>query len=104
VTHIGLLDGSGNEISGGDPAYARQEATFGDPSGSEPAEIGNTNLMSFHVPPATTVARLGFYTAPSGGTLIADEPLIGGAATSTSQAVTPVQPGQAKLYLQDPAD
>lgn len=56
-------DGS-NELSGGSPAYARQQGTFGAASGGQ--RLLSSDL-TFDVP-ASTVAWVGLWTAASGGT------------------------------------
>lgn len=63
ITHIGLVDESGTEISGG--SYARQAVTW------TTASNGRIQLQSdltFDVPAGATVAGWRGYSAASGGT------------------------------------
>lgn len=75
ITHMSLHSGfpatDGNELSGG--SYARQSVTFESAAGTEAAgSLDVTNQPEFSVPAGSTVAAVGFYTASSGGTLMAD--------------------------------
>lgn len=73
ITHLSLHtnavgSGAGGEVAGGSPAYARKAAAWG------AAVAGSAALTTqpvFDVP-ATTVARVGFWTAASGGTFLGD--------------------------------
>lgn len=63
VTHVSLHtdvvgSGSGGEVTGGSPAYARQACAWGASSG---ANIDLTGTEVFDIPAATTVKRLGFF-------------------------------------------
>jgi len=57
-------DGS-NEISGGDPAYARKAITWNAASGGS---LDSSNTPVFDVPASTTVLYVGFWSALTGGT------------------------------------
>jgi len=57
-------DGS-NEVSGGDPAYARQSITWNSASSGS---LDSSNTPEFDVPSSTTVAYVGFWSAESAGT------------------------------------
>lgn len=59
---------SGNEITGGSPAYARKAITWGTAASGE---IAMTNDPVFDVP-ATTVAAVGFWSAATAGTQYGD--------------------------------
>lgn len=63
ITHIGLVDGSGNEISGA--GYARQAVTWATPSTGR--KQLNANL-TFTIPAGQTVAGWRAFTALTGGT------------------------------------
>lgn len=77
ITHIGLHtdtvgSGSGNEVTGGSPAYARQGVAWGS------AAAGNIDMTGsevFDIPAGTTVRRAGFWGASSGGTFYGDAEL-----------------------------
>jgi hypothetical protein len=64
--------GSGNEVTGGSPAYARQSAAWG------AAAAGNIDLTGtevFDIPAGTTVRRLGFWDAVTAGAFYGDAEL-----------------------------
>ena len=65
ITHIGLVDETGTEIAGGDPAYARQSVTWTSPS--EGNVSPNANL-TFNVPADTTVGGWRGFSALTAGT------------------------------------
>ena len=75
ITHVGAHTGFpatvGNEISGGEPAYARKAINWGDAS---EGEISASNEPVFDIPGSnTTVAAIGFWSQlASGGTIYAD--------------------------------
>jgi hypothetical protein len=83
--------GNTNEVSGGSPAYARQPAVWGAASGGTKSL---TNQPTFDVPGGTTVRRLGFQSAASGGTYWGDADLTDetfaaqGTYTITSASIT----------------
>lgn len=52
ITHIGLVDETGTELTGGDPAYARQAVTWTDASDGT---IRPTADLTFDIPEDTTV-------------------------------------------------
>ena len=65
ITHIGLVDETGTEITGGDPAYARQPVSF------TAASDGDINLaadLTFDIPASTTVGGWRGYSALTDGT------------------------------------
>lgn len=67
--HSGAVgSGSGNEVSGGSPAYARKAATWG------AAATGVTNVTSvtFDIPAAASFTRIGFWSALTAGTFLGD--------------------------------
>lgn len=70
ITHAALFDGdpegAGTECAGG--GYARQAVTFAAASGGSKAASGSA---VFSVPSSFTVAYVAYYTASSGGTLLA---------------------------------
>lgn len=61
-----------NEISGGTPAYGRQAVTFGSPSSGA---MATTASMTFNVPASATVAFVGYWSAPTGGTFLGSRAL-----------------------------
>jgi hypothetical protein len=63
ITHIGLVNGSGTELSGG--SYARQAVTWTAASGGL---IRPTADLDFDVPGGATVAGWRGFTAATGGT------------------------------------
>lgn len=62
--------GADNELSGGDPAYARKAITFGAASDGQRAA---TTQPEFDVPPSTTVSHASLWTAATGGTCLATD-------------------------------
>lgn len=65
ITHIGLVDETGTELTGGSPAYAHQAVTFTDAG----AGIIRPNAnLDFDIPAGDTVAGWRGYSASSGGT------------------------------------
>lgn len=62
ITHIGLVDGSGVEISGG--SYARKAVTW---SGSAGVRSPSADMV-FDIPAGATVAGWRAFTALTGGT------------------------------------
>lgn len=65
ITHIGLVDDTDTELTGGSPAYARQAVTWTDPS--DGVSRPNANL-TFNVPAGASVAGWRGYSASSAGT------------------------------------
>jgi hypothetical protein len=65
ITHIGLVDETGTEITGGDPAYARKAVTW--TTASDGTIRPNANIV-FDIPAAVTVGGWRGYSAASGGT------------------------------------
>lgn len=57
-------DTGANEIAGGVPPYARQPIAW---NAAAAGELDNNLNPTFNVPPATTVAWLGFWTLVAGG-------------------------------------
>lgn len=64
IDYVSLHDGNGDELSGGDPAYARQAINWNAASGGE---MTASNEPVFNVPEDTTVAQVGFWTLAAGG-------------------------------------
>ena len=64
LTHIGLVDGTGTEISGGNPAYARKAVEWTE---AEDGSISPTLDLVFDIPAGKTVAGWRAYSAGSGG-------------------------------------
>lgn len=60
-------DNGANEVSGGDPAYARKAHTW---NAADAGAMDNSNAPVFDVPAGTTVAYVGFWTADTGGTFL----------------------------------
>lgn len=65
ITHIGLVDETGTELTGGSPAYARQAVTWAD--GADGVMSPNANL-TFNVPSGATVGGWRGYSASTSGT------------------------------------
>jgi hypothetical protein len=65
ITHIGLVDASGVELSGGSPAYARKAVTWTSPSGGT---IRPNADLTFDIPAGVTVAGWRGFSALTGGT------------------------------------
>lgn len=63
ITHIGLLNASAVELSGG--TYARKAVTW---TASASGLIRPTLDLDFNIPTSVTVAAWGGYSASSGGT------------------------------------
>lgn len=63
ITHIGLVDETGTEISGG--SYARKAVTWGSASGGT---IRPSADLTFDIPASTTVGGWRGFSALSGGT------------------------------------
>lgn len=67
ISHVSLHTAypatSENEVSGGEPAYARQSITWEANAGdTDDGELHATNQPEFNVPEDTTVAAVGFWT------------------------------------------
>ncbi len=65
ITHIGLIDDVGAELTGGSPAYARQAVTWTAASGGT---VRPNADLTFDVPAGTTVAGWRGYSALTAGT------------------------------------
>lgn len=84
--------GTDNEVTGGTPAYARKAITWGSADGGEVALVATFPV--FDIPPSTTVAFIGLWTADSGGTYggcfdVTDEAFAGqGTYTLTAGTIT----------------
>lgn len=63
MTHIGLVDETGTEITGG--SYARKAVTWGDASSGT---IRPTGDLTFDIPASTTVGGWRGFTADTAGT------------------------------------
>ena len=61
--------GSGNEVSGGSPAYARKSVTW---NAASSGNLDNSNTSVFDVPAGTTIRRVGLFDAVSAGTYYGD--------------------------------
>jgi hypothetical protein len=65
ITHIGLVNASGTELSGGSPAYARKAAGFAAESNGA-IKLGAD--LTFDIPASGVVAGWRGYSALTGGT------------------------------------
>jgi hypothetical protein len=83
TTHVGLLDASGTELTGGTPAYARKAVTWT----AAAAGIRDNNAQLLFDVPAVTVCFHGLYSAITAGTNFAILP-VQGATSSLPQACT----------------
>jgi hypothetical protein len=72
ITHLGLVDRDGAELSGGSPAYARLAVTW---TGASGGMIRPATDKTFNVPVGATVAGWRGYSALSGGTEYGGEDL-----------------------------
>lgn len=61
--------GSGNEVTGGSPAYARKGVTW---NAASSGNLDNSNTQVFDVPAGTTIRRVGFFDAVTAGTYYGD--------------------------------
>jgi hypothetical protein len=61
--------GSGSEVSGGSPAYARKAITW---NAAASGNLDNNANPVFDVPAGTTVRRVGFWSASTAGTYYGD--------------------------------
>ena len=65
ITHIGLVDGTGTEISGGSPAYARLPVTWDNDGDGVMRPSAN---LTFDIPAGVTVGGWRGYSALTTGT------------------------------------
>ena len=65
ITHIGLVDNTGTELSGGDPAYARQPTTW---DAADDGTIRPSDSLVFNAPAGANVSGWRGYSALTGGT------------------------------------
>jgi hypothetical protein len=72
ITHIGLVDDTGTELSGGSPAYARKAVSWTTATGGV---IRPTTDLVFDVGPGKNVAGWRGYNAATGGTNYGGESL-----------------------------
>lgn len=75
VTHVSAhtadpTDAGLNEVSGG--TYARQSITYTSASGGA---IDSSNIPEVPIPASTTVTHVGYWTAATGGTMVAYDAL-----------------------------
>lgn len=61
--------GSGNEVTGGSPAYARKAITW---NAASSGNLDNDDNPTFDVPAGTTIRRVGFWSASEDGTYYGD--------------------------------
>jgi hypothetical protein len=73
ITHIGLVNAAGTELSGGNPAYARKPVVWGAAAGGIVRPTAN---LTFDIPAGATVAGWRGFTALSGGTDYGGQSLI----------------------------
>lgn len=72
ITHLGLVNVAGTELTGGSPAYARQAVTWA----AAAAGIIRPNAdLTFNIPAATTVAGFRGFSALVAGTNYGGEAL-----------------------------
>lgn len=65
ITHIGLVDDVGTELTGGSPAYARQAVTWTDSSDGVSSPSAD---LTFDIPAGVTVGGWRGYSASTAGT------------------------------------
>jgi hypothetical protein len=61
--------GSGNEVTGGSPAYARKAITW---NAAASGNLDNNANPVFDVPAGTTIRRVGLFSASTAGTYYGD--------------------------------
>lgn len=64
ATHIGLLNSSTVELTGGSPAYARQPVTWANTSDGV---MANANILSFNLPAGADIQSISGYDSETGG-------------------------------------
>ena len=84
ITHIGLVDNDGVELSGGEPAYTRKAVTWDQPSGGV---IRPTSDLVFDIPAGKTVAGWRGFTAEFGGTDFGGKSVVAETFASQGQCV-----------------
>ena len=67
ITHIGLVDGDGVEISGGDPAYSRKAVSW-ESDDIEDGIMRPEDDLTYDVPGDATVVKWCGFSAAIGGT------------------------------------
>lgn len=77
IAYLGLAtnavgSGSAGEVTGGSPAYARKAASWGAPA----TGAVSLNTQPVFDVPATTVARIQFFSAVTAGTYLGDAELV----------------------------
>jgi hypothetical protein len=81
--------GSGSEVTGGSPAYARKAVTWNAAAAGSKAISGT---VVFDVPAGTTIRRVGLFSLVTGGTYFGDADITdetyGGQGTYTVTAAT----------------
>ena len=97
ITHIGLVDASGTEITGGSPAYARKAVTWAAASGGVRRPTGD---LLFDVPASGVVAGWRGFTALTGGTNHGGDPVT--QETFTGQGQYKLLAATTGLSLPDP--
>ena len=65
ITHIGLVDNTGTELTGGSPAYARLAVTW---TGASGGTIRPNADLTFNVPGGANVSGWRGFSALTGGT------------------------------------
>lgn len=89
ITHVSLHtdtvgSGSGNEVTGGSPAYSREAITW---NAASSGNLDSSNQPLFDVPAGTTIRRVGFFSAATSGTFYGDaditDEVYGGQGTYT---------------------
>ena len=80
ISHIGLVDGSGTEISGG--SYARQAVTW---TSASSGTVRPSSDLTFDVPAGATVGGWRGYSASTGGTNYGGEDLTNESYTNEGQ-------------------
>jgi hypothetical protein len=68
--HSGAVgSGSGNELSGGSPAYARKAASW---AAAASGAVALSASVAFDVPAAASITRVGLWSAVTAGTFLGD--------------------------------
>jgi hypothetical protein len=98
ITHIGLVDETGTEITGGDPAYARQAVSW---TTATDGTIRPDADLEFNIPASTTVGGWKGFSALTGGTDYDGEDVDN--ESFTNQGTYTLEASQTAIHHAEPA-